>query len=247
MPWNSSAQQELGKARRVDVPARHENADPLASHIDSALEDRRRCQASRRFHDKLHAAGKKAHRFHQLRVADRNDVVHQLADHSERVMSQMLSLGTVRYRLRDINVDNGAGAEAAFPVIARFGLDADNQALWSDRAGRDGGARKQPAPAQWHDERIQRTRILKQFFGCGALARHHVRMVVGRNQGEDTFLREAAYEGLPILGKAVVKDHFASVAASGGNLDAWRVARHHDDRVDSLEPRRERNGLRMVA
>jgi hypothetical protein len=59
----------------------------------------------------------------------------------------MLSLSTVRYRPWDVHVNNDTAAEAALPVIARFGLNPDDPALRIKGAGGNGTAREQPASA----------------------------------------------------------------------------------------------------
>src|SRR5258705_9300171 len=52
-------QQKLGKAGRVNVPARDKEADPLASYIDFPLENGRCRQASGRFHHQFMRLAKK--------------------------------------------------------------------------------------------------------------------------------------------------------------------------------------------
>ena len=88
--------------------------------------------------------------------------------------------------------------------------------------------------------------ILKQFLCRGALPCHYVRMVVGMTSVK---LRSSVRRRPRVsrfLGLAVVEDHLAAVGARGSHFHGGRVAGHHDQRLDALEPCGKRNGLGVI-
>jgi uncharacterized protein (DUF1810 family) len=209
------------------------------------LKDRRGRQTSCRFYHQLRAAGEKLHRFDQLDVTHCDHVVNQLTDHRERVTSQVLSPRTVCNCLRDIDVDNPAGAEAALTVIARFGFDPDNGAFRIESTGRNGTSGEQAASAQRYHERIQRAGILKQFLGCRALARHWIWYVfpqlvgLGRSGTAQFYAIRNLDEACEYLHDSTLRAHYKEITAAvmekleqgitveslmGGPTDALKLA-----------------------
>src|SRR5262252_7834258 len=102
---------ELSKARQIDVPARDQHADLLATHVELTLEHRRRREAAGGLDDHFHARGEEFHRRNELGVAHGEDVVHEPAYHRKRVHAEVLGLGAVGYRLRRLDVHDLPSAE----------------------------------------------------------------------------------------------------------------------------------------
>jgi hypothetical protein len=72
-------------------------------------------------------------------------------------------------------------------------------------------------------------------------------MVVGRNHRHAAFLRKPLRERLAVFGEAVVHHHFGAIALGGGDLGGRCVLGHDNHGRHRQEPRRQGDGLRVVA
>jgi len=140
-----------------------------------------------------------------------------------------------------------AGVEAEYPVVRRLGFDPDDVDAWTHRCCRRGAAAEQPAAADRRQQHIQRTRVLEQLQGRGALAGHDQRMVVRRHQGESALLGQRSGDRLAVFGQSVVADDRGAIASGCLDFQLGGVGRHDHRRRDAELTSRERYPLRVVA
>ena len=112
---------------------------------------------------------------------------------------------------------------------------------------RRGGTRQQPPTAEADEEQIELANVLDQLQHRGAVAGHHLGVVVGRDQGRAQLGGDALGDGGTVLRIAVVEDDRGAVASGRRDLGGRRV-RGHDDRGWNTEKlRRKGHCLGVVA
>src|SRR5213076_706324 len=76
-----------------------------------------------------------------------------------------------------------------------------------------------------NDQEIERPRFVEQLEGRRALAGDDVGMIIGRNDREAAFTRNAMSDGFAVVALAIVEDDFAAVFFRRRPLDRRRVGR----------------------
>ncbi len=107
-------------------------------------------------------------------------------------------------------------------------------------------ARKQPAAAHGHDERIEVGRVLKQFERRGALPRDDPRMIVWRHKRGAGFAGDSGAELLTVLAQTVVEHDAGAAGARGFHFRTRRVGGHHQRGFDAHVRGGDGHGLRVV-
>ncbi|MNF66796.1 hypothetical protein D3C84_485940 [compost metagenome] len=141
-----------------------------------------------------------------------------------------------------------AGGQGGLQAVGVLRLDADHLHLGAQVLHIGGDAGDQAAAAHRHEDGVQPAGVLAQdFHGHGALAGDHVRVVVGRDEGQAPLLRQLQRMGQGIGEGVAVQHHLAAAGAHPLHLQLGGGARHHDGRLYAQFPRRQRQALGMVA
>ncbi len=130
--------------------------------------------------------------------------------------------------------------------IAR--LDADHLHLRPHPLDAGRHARRQPAAAHGHEDRMQRPLVLPQDFqGDGPLARDHVGIVKGMDEGQAVALRQLARVGVGLVIGIAMQHDLAAARLHGMDFHLRGRHGHDDDRAGAEPFGGEGHALRMVA
>ncbi|MCY1520347.1 hypothetical protein D9M68_551220 [compost metagenome] len=141
-----------------------------------------------------------------------------------------------------------AGGHGRLQAVGVVRLDADHLDLRAQVLHVGGDARHQAAAANRHEDGVQRAAVLAEdFHGHGALPGDHVRVVIGRHEGQALLRRQLQRVGQGVGEGIAVQHHLAATGTHAVDLELRGGARHHDGRFDAQLPRRQRQALGMVA
>ena len=132
-------------------------------------------------------------------------------------------------------------------IVSRRGFDADDRATGRHRFGGQRRAGEESAAAARRQQDVELAGLFEQLARGRALTGDHVRVIVGRDEGEPALLRQPAADGLAVVALAVVEDDVGAVSFGGGALDRGRVTRHDDHARDVQELSRQRDRLCVIA
>jgi hypothetical protein len=104
-----------------------------------------------------------------------------------------------------------------------------------------------PPPPNAHVQGVQRSDLVDQFGRDRPLPRDHVGMIEWRNDRGAALRREPRGYRLTILAIAIVNHHLSPITAGRLHLGLRRVAGHDDRCRRPVQPRRQRDCLRMIA
>src|ERR1700738_5092406 len=96
----------------------------------------------------------------------------------------MLRLRAVGNGIWRVEMHDGAGSEGLLTIIARLRFDTVDLAMRGEFARRERRSGKQAAAAQAYEQCVKLAHFLDQLLRRRTLTRDHMRMVIGRNQGQ---------------------------------------------------------------
>jgi hypothetical protein len=139
------------------------------------------------------------------------------------------------------------GGERLAHVFARGRLDADDANPGLELGRHRGAPRDQAAATDADQQQVQRPDLIEQLERDRALPRHHERLVVRVDRHEAASEGEVVEQLVALVRVAVVVDHVRAVAEHGGALRDRRVGGHEDGGRHVVQPRRQGQGLAVVA
>ncbi|MCY1231417.1 hypothetical protein D9M72_438640 [compost metagenome] len=141
-----------------------------------------------------------------------------------------------------------AGGHGGLQAIGVFRLDTDHLHVRTQVLHIGGDPRDQAAAAHRHEDGVQAAGVLAEdFHRHGTLPGDHVRVVIGRHEGQALLRRQLQRVGQGVGEGIAVQHHLAATGTHAVDLELRGGARHHDGRFDAQLPRRQRQALGMVA
>src|SRR5471032_323452 len=110
LQWRGRSDQ-VAETSRVYIATRNHDPDFLTLQIELLAKRQRERQTAGRLHHRLHAVEQETHRLDQFTIADGQDIVHLPLYHREGQVAEVLGLGAVGNRPRDIDMHDAPAAD----------------------------------------------------------------------------------------------------------------------------------------
>src|SRR3569832_572494 len=244
------ALRDMAQAIEVHVGAAVDGHEVLALYpraLDVALHARDRQRAGRRG-DGARVVEDIFDGGADLVCADQYHVVHALTRDAKRLFADLPHGHAVGEDAHLIQHHALLALQRAIQGRRIIGLDADDLHLGIERLHITRHTRDETAAAHRHDDRVQRRLMLTQYLHRHrALARDHLRVVVGMDEHHALFIGELDRADIGLVVCVAVQHRLRAELAHRLHLDVGRGARHDDERLDAEAVRRQRHPLRMVA
>jgi hypothetical protein len=230
-------------------PAVDGNQAPLAARaaLGVGLQSRER-QRSRGFGDRAQIIEDVLdRRAHGVGIHG-DDFVEQVAAEAERLRSRLANGDAVGEQSDLVQRDHATTRERRRhrSGICRFHPDHLDRGVQEFHEGGDAGG--QSAPADGHEDRLDRIGMLPQDFEPdGALAGNDIGVVERMHEGQAAFGLDLPSLALRVVERIAVQDDLSAQSADRFDLDGGRRPRHDDRRRDGQLARRERHALSMIA
>src|SRR6185295_5007093 len=229
----------------VDVPAAHDDADPLPADVAVRLEDRGDTRGARALREHLRALEEHDDRARDGLVADRDHVVDVLANDRERSLRGTAHRDAVRDGRRRA-LGDASRAERLSERRCAVRLHADDSQAWLPLRRRERDARDEPAAADRHDERVELVRVLEHLERHGALTGDDVVVIERMHVRASALARDLERDRVRFV-VATVREHGLRAAAlDSGELGERYTLGEHDGHRRANKLRGERDALPVV-
>ncbi len=187
---------------------------------------------------------------HFVRV-HQDDFIHIFFADAESFFPRQLDCGAVREQADIAEGHAFFGLERTVHRIGIYGLHADHLDLGAYLLDVSRHACNQAAAADGTEDRLDRLRMLAQYFHAdGALPRNDVRIVKRMHEAQLVFFLQLQGVTIGIVVAVTVQNNFDGVLAKMPdrlNLHLGRGHGHHDDCLAAQLIGGQRNTLRMIA
>ena len=129
----------------------------------------------------------------------------------------------------------------------KFGLGAIDGDVRLDRLGRHRNAGDQAAAAHRHHQRVQLRHVFQHLQPERALARDHLGVVIGMDEGQPVAIGDGARRDIGLLQIVAFQDHGGAEIARVLDLGEGRGHRHHDGGGNAQPPGMIGDALGMIA
>jgi len=179
---------------------------------------------------------------------DEDHAVEELPAQAKRLSADLLHRDPIGEKTHVIQHDAPSGPERARHGVGVHRFDADDLDRRAQPLDVGSDAGNQPAAADRHEHGVDRVRGLTQdFHSDRALARDHVRILVGVNEAELACPSQALRLDVRFVVGIAVQVHFRSAGLDRVDLDLGGCGRHDDHRRAAELLGGKRHALSVIA